>query len=255
MGRSQSEPSLWRRATAPLRALPDYLVIGAMKSGTTWLHLLLAHHPQILPASRKEVHYFDNHLQRGPLWYRAHFHTRFKLWRGSRRRRARMLTGEATPRYLAMPHIPKEAARLVPEARVLILLRNPVDRVWSHYWHRVREGVEDLDFEPALEQDGRHDGYLARSRYAEQVARWMDFFPRRNILILGSEETFAHPREGCARVLDFLGLQPHPKPDFAPVNTADYEPIPEHVRKRLAEYFEPHNRALYELVGRDFGWE
>ena len=265
-----------RLLTAPLRALPDFLAAGAMKSGTSSVYSYLAQHPQVLSASTKEILYFDHHFGRGPGWYRAHFPLKYTLWNRSRRRGMRTITGEASVGYLNHPHAPRRAAELVPEAKILIPLRNPVDRSYSQYQNMVRNEWEHLSFEAALqaepertrqriravEQDPEHrdqsfmiQAYVARGHYGEQVGRWLKHFPKENVLVLRSEDMFENAQGFYARMLDFLGLQPRTKTDLAPQNTADYEPIPEHVRKRLAEYYEPHNRALYELIGRDFGWE
>ncbi|MCZ6573179.1 MAG: sulfotransferase domain-containing protein [Planctomycetota bacterium] len=249
---------------------------GAMKGGTSSLFSYLGQHPQVLPASTKEVYYFDRQFARGPGWYRAHFPLKYTLWNRSRRRGMSTLTGEATPSYLSHPHAPRRAAELVPEAKILISLRNPVDRSYSQYQNMLREEREHLSFEEALEaepertrlrieaieQDPEHNdwhymhqAYLARGHYEEQVARWLKHFPKESVLVLRSEDMFENAQGFYAHMLDFLGLQPRTKTDLAPQNTASYDPMPKHVRKRLIEYYEPHNRALYELVGRDFGWE
>ena len=247
-----------------------------MKSGTSSLYSYLAQHPQVLPASTKEIFYFDRHFDRGVGWYRAHFPLKYTLWNRSRRRGVPVLTGEATPSYISHPHAPRRAAAMLPEAKILITLRNPVDRAYSHYQHGLRNEWDHLSFEAALQAEPERtsdriraveqnpersdwyymtQAYVARGHYAEQVGRWLQHFPRQDVLVLRSEDMFEDAQGFYARVLDFLGLEPRTKTNLAPQNTASYDAMPAHVRKRLIEYYEPHNRALYALVGRDFGWE
>ena len=123
----------WRRATAPARDLPDFVILGAQRSGTTSLYDWLSDHPAVVPATRKEVHYFDLHYDRGLGWYRAHF----PMGHGAH------LTGEATPYLLFHPLAPDRVARdLPPTTRFVVLLRHPVQRAVSHYWHERRMGTE-----------------------------------------------------------------------------------------------------------------
>src|SRR4051812_20031887 len=123
----------YRHLSAPLRGLPSVLIIGAQKSGTTSLSSYLVEHPDMLPSLRKEVHYFSFNYERGVNWYRAHFPYTHHLRRGA-------LTLDATPYYLVHPLVAQRAAQLLPHAKLVVLLRNPVDRALSHYQHEVRGG-------------------------------------------------------------------------------------------------------------------
>jgi Sulfotransferase domain len=135
------------RVTAPVRPLPDFLILGAQKAGTTALYAYLRRHPAITGPSWKEVSYFDRHYARGEAWYRGNFPNRL---------RARdKLVGEASPSYLFHPLGPERARALVPEARLVALVRNPIDRALSHYHHEVALGRERLSFEEALEAEER----------------------------------------------------------------------------------------------------
>src|SRR5215210_5970373 len=112
---------LWRLTTAPVRALPDFVIIGAQKGGTSFLYQLLVHHPHVKPAFAKEVHYFDLNFRQGDNWYCSHFPLQM---RNSRR----YITGESSPYCLFHPHAPRRASAVIPDARLIVLLRNPVDR-------------------------------------------------------------------------------------------------------------------------------
>lgn len=261
----------WAVENPDAGALPDFVIIGAQKCGTTFLYELLRRHDLILPAKRKEVHFFDVHFGKGVDWYRSHF-------LHPKRRNDRMtITGEASPYYLYHPLAAGRAAEVLPEARLLVLLRNPVDRAYSDYHDKVRAGRETLSFEEALEaEEGRIRGerekiisegdyhsrslrrfsYLSRGLYVDQLIEWEKFFGRDQILVLRSEDLFKDTAGFLGRVFDYLDL---PDQELeAPQkrrNVGDYkEPMNPATRERLEEYFEPHNRRLYEHLGVDFGW-
>src|SRR5919201_6138602 len=144
-------------ATSPLRRLPGFLILGTRRGGTTSLFNYLLEHPSVAPLfpsaqNIKGVHYFDKQHAKGRAWYRSHFPTVIfsAFWRV---RGYRMIAGEASPYYLFHPWAPQRAHELVPHAKLIVLLRNPVDRAYSHYRERVRNGVEDLTFEEAIERE------------------------------------------------------------------------------------------------------
>jgi hypothetical protein len=172
------------------------------------------------------------------------------------------------------PSAPERVASLVPDARLIVLVRNPVDRAYSHYQHEVALGREPLPFDEAIEQeDERMKGelermrdpryfshawwnftYLARGRYAEQLERWLERFPRERLLVVPSDDLLARPAETYRHVLDFLGAPPHDLESYPRIFSRDYEGMDERTREKLGEYFAEPNRRLYELLGRDLGW-
>ena len=201
-------------------ALPDFLIIGAMKAGTTFLYNLLTRHPLVEPAAFKELHYFDHLIDEEDIeWYRRCFPQ--PRWLDGRR----TITGEATPSYLSHPATPERVAQVVPEARLIALLRDPVDRAYSHYQQVARKGREPLTFEEAIgakkgrlpheegEPSGYEDlgldnrcGYLTRSIYVDQLLRWSRFFSDEQMLVLKSEDFYERTPEILKLVLDFLDL-------------------------------------------------
>ena len=254
------------RATSFARPLPDFLILGAQKGGTTALYAYLRWHPEITGPSWKEVSYFDRHYRRGASWYRGHF----PIGAGDR------LVGEASPGYLFHPLAPERVRATVPEAKLIALLRDPVDRALSHYHHEVALGREPLSFEEAIEAEPertrgeeqrlvREPGYfsrpwwdytyLARGRYAEQLERWFAVFPREQLLVLPSEELAADPGQAYGRVLEFLEAPPHELDSYPRVYQQEYPEVHPDTRRKLAEYFAEPNRQLYELLGRNLGWQ
>ena len=262
------------------RPLPGLLVIGAQRAGTSSLYKYLEGHPLLLASLRKETEYFSGKYSRGEAWYRAHFAARARHALLTRRHGRPPIAFEATPLYLFHPLAPMRAAALVPEAKLVALLRDPVDRAWSHYHHEHRRGREPLSFEDALaaepdrlaveelklaeDPDAKsvklnRYSYAAKGRYAEQLERWLQHFPRRQLLVLRTEDLFADPRQVFGEILRFLDL-----PEWYPAEFDNHSyamrppersPVPDAVRERLAAEYAPHNRRLAELVGRDFGWD
>jgi Sulfotransferase domain len=235
-------------------ALPDFVVIGAPKCGTTFFYNLLIKHPHVEPAACKEPNYFELLFDEGIEWYRHCFPR--PRWKGGRK----TVTGEATPSYLYHPHVPERMAEVIPHVRLIALLRNPVDRTYSAYFHRMRGGKEARTFEETIEAslDGPRSGHLSRAIYVDHLLHWSRYYSDEQMLVLKSEDLFGRTPEILKRVLDFLGL-PDWEPDASEVlekrNTGGYErKMDPAVRRRLTEFFEPHNQRLYDYLGVDFGW-
>ncbi len=270
------KPSPYHLLTSHKRALPDFIVIGAMRSGTTSLHRLLVEHPVVVPALKKEIHFFDLHFSKGLRWYRAHYPLAGSLQRRPRASHPASITGEASPYYMFHPQASRRAAATVPHAKLLAILRNPVDRAYSHYWHGVRYGYESRTFEEALAQEpARLTGecekllanetyhsrshqlhsYRARGVYADQLADWLQHFPREQLLVLSNEQFATDPAGQARRVFGFLGLPPEAVRPRKQYNKASYADMSPRTRQQLIEYFRPHNARLYELLEERFGWE
>jgi Sulfotransferase domain len=200
------------------RPLPALLIIGTMRGGTSSLFKYLESHPDTAASLRKEVNYFTRFWEKGPDWYRAHFPI-------TRRR----LAFEASPNYLFHPFAAIRAEETVPDAKLIVLLREPAARARSHYDHMVRLGFERRRFTRALDGESRlvHDAlarfdqdehvwqpmflrysYMSRGYYADQLERWLSFFPVENFLVLWSEDFFTKPNEVLDRISEFLSISP-----------------------------------------------
>jgi hypothetical protein len=196
------------------------------------------------------------------------------------------LTGEGTPYYILYPHAPKRIFEIVPQVKLIALLRNPVERAFSQYWIEFKGGFETLSFEEAIktehgriagelekmQQDEnyyshsfRHFSYLTRGIYVDQLQNWLRYYPREQLLILKSEDLYSHPAETLKKTLDFLGVKqvklrdeyknyrrPSKKGYRNKIITPKMDPK---MREYLVEYFKPHNARLYELLGEDLGWD
>jgi hypothetical protein len=258
----------YRRLTSPFRGLPSVLLIGTQKGGSTSLFNYLIQHPDVKPPLGKEVHYFDLHYARGLSWYRGRFPYRSRIGDG--------LTLDASPYYMLHPLAPERAVRLLPEVKLIAVLRNPIDRALSHYQHEVRGGRETLAFAEALEREPERVAgeearlaadpgyysyahhrctYATRGLYLPQLERWTRHFPRSRLLVLQSEWLFRDPVAATERVHQFLGLAPHRLAKYETFLQGNYNRgMPPELRAKLAAYFEPHNRALYGWLGEEYDW-
>jgi len=264
-------------ATAGRRALPDFAIIGAAKCGTTSLFDYLGRHPLVLLSSTKEVHYADRaaNVARGERWYRSWFPGVAELERVSRRNGGqRALCGEATPNYFCHPDAPARLRAVVPDARLILLLREPGERAWSQFRWSMHWGGEPLDFggalraeadrlpdrfasmrRPADQQNFVSHGYALRGLYAEQLEWWYQAFPRDQVLVLRSEDLFADPSASLARVEAFLGLPHAGDSDFPVMNQgADRSRLAPQDRAWLDEYYAEPNRRLAELTEGAITW-
>ena len=207
----------FRRATSLIRVLPDYLIIGTERGGTTSLHSYLTQHPLVLSPRRKEIHFFDVYYGRGPRFDRTIFPSKSTVTRRARTLGHRPLVGEATPSYLQPLLVPERAAQLVRDARLIALLRNPVDRALSHYYRRRSHGGERLStFEGALEaEESRwlaamnnmadhgighiNSCYLRLGIYVEGIRRWLEHYPKEQLLLIKSEDFSMRTRRPCTQ--------------------------------------------------------
>lgn len=261
--------------TASRRPLPEFLIVGAQRCGTTSLHHYLLQHPAVAgPRWSKGVHWFDTDYQRSSAWYRAHFPTTAQRERISRRAGAPAVVGESSPYYLFHPFGAARMAAELPDTRFIVLLRDPVERARSHHEHEVARGFETLSFEEALEREDerlagadavlarrggvhhshQHHAYAARGRYAEQLVRLFGAVGRDRVLVVFTADLDRDTAATLGRVHRFLGLpvrevatprrwNVREKPDVAPATL-----------ERLRAAFEPHDAELRALLGCDLPW-
>jgi hypothetical protein len=258
-----------RQWTSGWRKLPDFIVIGTQKGGTSSLYRYLETHPDLKLSYRKQLHFFDKFYFKGINWYRACFPIS-ALNRST-------ITGEATPYYIIHPHAPKRMHQALPNVKLLLVVRNPIDRAYSHYQMKVDQGFEKIgSFEEAIAQeeartgpelqkmlddptyysrDYRNFSYLARGRYAEQLKRWLEFYPKDQIMVINSEHFFADPMKTLRRVYDFLGISDYKPQNLKVYNQRSYSNMEPATRKKLEAYFKPFNKEFYDLIGETYDWD
>jgi len=257
------------------RSLPEFIIIGAQKSGTSSLYAYLSQHPQIQSGFLKEVHFFDGGLnprvdtfKKGERWYRSHFPLNNKLQGGKK-------TFEATPEYLFNPLVPERIAQLLPGVKLIVCLRNPTERAISHYFHerKKRMDLEKLPILKALKAEEQrleecianknykseafiHYSYKSRGLYKEQISRYYEYFDKEDILIIDSEELFNETKRVLKDVFRFVGVNPDIEIDDIRVRGrgSNKKKVAQIVYDYLDDYFQPHHQPLFEMLGREFDW-
>lgn len=237
---------------------PDFIIIGAGKCGTSSLQKYIAEHPQVVSPHKKEINFFHGNFNKGVDWYLAHFPAIADS--------KEYVTGEASPVYFHAPLVDQRIHNLFPDTKLIVLLRNPVDRAVSWHYHEVKCGltqdspqasikraIEQLKTLPE-DQLAYQGGHILESLYYYKLKRWMSLFPPEQFLILKSEDFFSQPSKIMAEVFDFLGLPEHKSPHYEQHNRGLYVPIEDDLRTTLTEYFQPYNQKLETYLNRSFGW-
>jgi Sulfotransferase family len=274
--------------TSPARMLPGFLIVGAQRCGTTSMARLLSQHPAVVTlAVRQEVHYFDTRYGHSLAWYRSHFPLRARARRASARAVGRLpgpasragvapVAFDSSPYYMFHPLAPQRIHRDLPGVKLIVLVRDPVERSYSAHAHEVFHGFETEPYERALElEDTRlrgeaekivadpayhsfshqHHAYRARGRYAEQLDHLAALFGRDRIHVVDSGDFFADPGPAYDAVLDFLDLPRARYSDARPYNVRPrMAPLPDSVRAGLEEYYRPHDERLADWLGHAPSW-
>ena len=256
--------------------MPEFIIIGVQKSGTTSLFNYLIQHPQILPPERKEIHFFDgefqagkNNFEKGIAWYQSFFSRKTSLKNNKK-------TFEATPVYIFNPLVPKRIFDIIPKVKLIAVLRNPTNRALSHYFMQKRKGREKLPLFSALKSEDerlepviskkefnsktfKYFSYKSRGIYINQIENYLKYFPRKQLLIINSESLLIKRVETLKKVFDFVGINS----DFNINNFINIEldnvsyyenEVPFEVYEYLDNFFRPYNDALFKLIGENFGW-
>jgi Sulfotransferase domain len=265
------------RPTYRARMLPSFLIVGAERCGTTSMHHVLRQHPAVFSAvlPRKEVHYFDLAYGRGMGWYQCHFPLAARARMATRGSGLEPVTFEGSPYYMFHPLAPARIHQDLPGVRLLVLLRDPVERAYSAHANQIHLGHETEPFERALElEEERTKGegerlatdpsyfarrhwlfsYRTRGQYAEQLERMERLFGRDRIHVIDSSHFFNDPVPAYHRVLDFLGLPHRGEPAFTPQNARPRSPMPESVRAALEEHYRPYDERLTAWLGHEPTW-
>lgn len=258
--------------TSGARVPPSLVIVGAQRGGTTSLYRALRQHPGFMgPLHRKGVHYFDAEFARGAAWYLGHFPLRTTVDRRSRRGSAGpIVVGEASPYYMAHPLAPARMVDQLPDVRVVALLRDPIERAYSAYTHERARGFEDREFAVAVRDEPswiddevrrvssepsyqsfrlRHNAYLYRGQYVDQLRTLEKLLGRERILVLDSAQYFATPEAEFDKLIEFAGLGPAPAIKHDQYNARPRLPLDECTHELLAEHFAPYDEGLAEWLG------
>ena len=247
----------------PKKLAPDFIIAGASKCGTSSIYYYLSRHPQVLLSHTKEIDFFVSNYQRGIDWYLAHF--------PSITDRPDFLTGEATPNYLRFPEVARRIKDTFPQTKIIILLRNPVDRAISWHYHKLNTGLTSENIATAIateierlanvsEAEITNTGFynpdnIMSSLYIYKIKPWIELLGREQFLILKSEDFYLNPLQNMTEVFNFLDLPNCPLNNYPKVNAGSYNRIDPNLRRTLSEYFAPYNQQLEEYLGMKFDWE
>ena len=260
--------------TSQARALPDFLICGAQRSGTTSLFKALCSHPAISgPTLRKGVHYFDTGYHHGLSWYRSHFPLRGGL--RSRWGRPRTLVFESSPYYLFHPLAPERIARELPGVKVVVLLRDPVERAYSAHAHETARGFETESFARAIELEPerlagaeerliedpghyshshQHHGYVARGHYVDQLLRMEARVGRERMHVVDYADLFDGTSRALEEIVRFLGLPTTPMAAPGRHNARKRSVMPDSLRAELTARFTESDARLADWWGRTPSW-
>lgn len=269
----------WFHFTSGNRIAPEVFIIGVQKGGTTSLAKYLFDHPQVIQAQRKDIYYFNNavNYNKGESWYRAHFaHRLYQRIHEFKKGVSNSITIDATPNYFVAPGAAERLKSMFPNAKLILMLRNPIERAWSNYRMMVWHGMETLDFEDAISAEeerisyaekessinGTHNYVLQRLAYrkngcyADFLPEWTSRFKPEQLLILKSEDMFEKPSEVYNRLVEFCGLESFAYTAFDNPNKGKIEKdVPSEIRAALKEFYKPYNERLYTMLNRNFNWE
>jgi hypothetical protein len=259
---------LFKSVVPTNRPLPDMIILGGQRCGTTSIYDYLSQHPQTNPSRSKEIHFFDLNYQSGLNWYRYNFN--------SKKNNTQLITFESSPYYLFHPAVPERVKKSLPECKFIIMLRNPIERAYSHYWHEKKYGREELSFEEALKLENqrlekeenkllndpyyisnahRRYSYFSRGCYSEQIKRWLSCFSHERFLFIESDNFFLNPEKTMNHIHKFLQIDNFNFYEFTHRNKGIYETaISNKLRKTLSDRFQENNKDLQEITGININW-
>lgn len=252
-----------RRLSWWARPLPNFLIVGAQKAGTTALFQALKSAPGVCLSLTKEPHFFDKEFEGGVKHYRSFFPIQVL--------RSKCLAGEATPMYLFDPRVPQRVKEMIPMAKIIVLLRDPADRAISHYYHNINKGRESRPLWEAIDSDVRrfndagctirvadeseyefqHYSYYRRGIYSLQLQEWLKCFAMEQILILPSAQLQTHSNEVYARIKHFLSIDMQWEPESVRANIGVYDRVDSEDRGALVGLYEEERRRLKRVIDWD----
>ena len=260
--------------------LPNTYIIGFAKCGTTSLYTYLIEHPQIHASFTKEIHYFDynERFKRGKNWYRSNFPLLIQKIIYEQFKKKKFVSIDATPRYINHPHAMRRIKKITPNAKFIVIVRNPIERAYSHYnmTYMMQQIPEELTFSESIKnEESRVDGeyekmerdesyystqyfgyaYAQRGLYVKWLKVWLDEFSN-NVLVLDNDSLIKNLQLTIDKITDFLEIERYKLSDTGKRNVGNYiEDIDDSTLEKLSQYYAKPNAQLYSLLGQNFGWD
>lgn len=264
---------LSNRITSSFREYPDFIILGNSFCAKTLLYNYLTEHKLILKNLLEETAFFVDYYEKGTGWYKANFPSKIEKETIKKKYGRNPLVGETI--NLPYREIPERVHKLIPNPKIIVILRNPIERAFASYFSLVEKGIENLSFEEAIlkkidrweninqkltenkieELDEKISTYLTNSIYIDDIKNWNKFFPKEKMLFLKSEDLFQNPLKIINITLNFLELKPINQIKKNAEKKKNIIKIESHTMEKLKKLFKPHNKRLYEYIGRDLGWD
>jgi hypothetical protein len=262
----------FRYITSSIRVLPSFIIVGAVRCGTTSLYYNICEHSSVLPASYDEIGFFDSNYELGISWYKSMFPTKFKI-KKIKLKTGNSITGEDTPFYFWDKKSIQRIKKNIPKIKLIVLLRNPIDRAYSNYHLGVRLGSESLSFEDSIKKEIqllekengfenneiekflRPRSYIAKGLYYQQIKNWFDVFSKDQILVINTENLSEKPNQTLKQIFEFLDLPNEKIQNIQNRKVGNYQKMNEDTREYLMKIFKPHNEKLFKILGREFEWD
>lgn len=259
--------------TGPIRVLPDFIIIGAKRCGTTSLYHYFGEHPCIVPSVHDKLGFFDDNFNLGINWYKSLFptilHKQYVKFR-----KKKFMSYDVTSTYIQNPEVAKRIKQLLPNIKLIAILRNPADRAYSEYNLSIKKGIQTLSFEEVVnieiekirECEKKLTGvgvdfftksynYLARGLYAKQLKTWFELFPRNQLLVISTEDLSLKPHKTLAEVFQFLNLPNYKIRNLERRSAEKYQKMGSNIRQILIGFFRPYNSELFKMIGKSFDWD
>jgi len=257
--------------TGPLRVLPDFLVIGVKRCGTTSLFHNLPKHPSILNSHHDGIGFFNDNYQLGVNWYRSFFPTIFSKNK-TIRKYGDCKTFDVTTRYIEDGTTAKKIKKIIPNAKIIVMLRNPVDRAYSQFNVSVKEKVETRNFHDAISEEiddlennnmnkenfeiaKNEFDYIKKGMYASQLKPWFDTIPKDNIGIFSIEDFKKNSQNTYNMIFKFLGISDFDIKENEIMEKGEYLSMNDNTRNLLLDFYKIHNEELFKLINKRFEWE
>ena len=266
----------FQMATSSIRTLPNFIIIGSSKSGTWAIHNYLLQHPDV-DYSARNIHFFEYAYSNKISWYKSHFPTKLYKSLVESIHKRKCLISEHTSTYLHHPLIPQRVKDGIPDVKLIVSLRNPIDRAYSNYHMFVRIGTEKRTFEDAvfseikrIEIIKENDNfqiknpnfsnciefnYLRHGTYVDKLENWLKFFRREQFCIVENKDLSKNPQQVLDKIFEFLNVPHFKLRQEERWNVGKYKKMKESTRKTLEDFFKPYNERLYKLLGQNFSWD
>ena len=272
----------FRRITGNLRLYPNFIIIGSGRAGTTSLYSYLIQHPNIMGSfshrdeKASDLHFFEHMISSSTNWYRSHFPTKLSKKFLELRTKSPVISGEFTSTYMYHPYVPKRIFDLIPNIKLIVILRNPVDKVYSAFSQQFQFQEFTSNFEEYIESELKRikitenkpymktfnedfesiavPNILRHGMYYTYLKKWLDIFPKKQLYIVDSKDLHENTQETLDNIFKFLEIQPETIHDLSKVNVGKYSKMDVLTRRKLIDFFSPFNEKLNDLLGTQFHW-